>query len=158
MRGPGLIKITWTSTGDRGPGNPKKQRCKSCGPLIEFRGRNSANSGSRSDQQQLIAADETELSANTKVDAATGVVFIVICPYDIRCRRLSVNGHVDDFLIDDHVTVIESSDSESQPEPKFSSDEGQSIVSEGARMLPIYRLRYTCPGRRIQRPPIRSHQ
>ena len=50
------------------------------------------------------------------LDAVTAAILPVIDPYDIRSKRLCVIGLVDDLLNDDHFSVIESSDNESQPE------------------------------------------
>ena len=81
--------------------------------------------------QELNASDGTVPSAYTKIDAVTGVVFAIIDPHDIRCRRLCVNVPVDDLFIDEYYPVVESSDFESQPELDFSFDEDQSVAFEG---------------------------
>ena len=62
-----------------------------------------------------MASDGTVLNANIKLDAISGAVIPAIDPYDIRSRRLCANGLVDDLFNDDYFSVVESSDSESQP-------------------------------------------
>ena len=79
-------------------------------------------------------------SAKTKLDAVTGAVCPIIDPCDIMRRRLCVNGLVDNLFIDDHYSVVASSDAESQPELHLSSDEGPIDGLQGKRMLPILQM------------------